>query len=213
MFESNLMARKAKKVLLDINFLNANVGDKFIVDSGPFSIPLTRAVVAGGSNADGVVNHPTYGKCYFFDGYCYFQNMAAVLPLAANNYKLVIEVAVNGGGQMCSFATGDYPAANNIKKGTELIHNQLGQPLQIFQTTDAGGYQRTYANGSANGQLVKLTVTEDNSNITLLTDQSAQVSIAPRYKTGGDSYLMLGTNHVLGTRLNGYLKSLKVVTI
>ncbi|AGX01725.1 virion structural protein [Erwinia phage PhiEaH1] len=213
MFESNLMGKKSGKILLDINFANATVGDKTIIDSGPLGIPLTRGVVAGGANGDGVVNDPTYGKCYYFDGYAYFQNLSPVLDLAGSNYELTIELALVGSGFMCTFATGDYPAANNIKKGLELLHNQLSQPIQVFQTTDAGAYQRTYGYGSANNQMLKLTVKEDSANITVSNNQNSNQAVAARFRTGGDSYLMLGTSHGLVNRFTGYLKSLRVVKL
>lgn len=214
MIESMLVKRKVQvqsPYLVDINFERATVGDQFVIDRGNLALPMPRGVW-NGNGGDGVVDVPTLGKCYYFNGNVRFGDTLNAIPLAGTNFEIVVKFRDALGNTSAVFATGDYHNTAGIKAGRELIINQASDNyIQLFSTDQFGTYQRQYVGGVNLLTNEEITITSlVGGNTTLFSKRTGKSSILPTFNTGKDSYLLLGTTHALANAFRGYLKSLTI---
>ena len=198
---------------LSITFDNATVGDKTIIDQSANARVFTRATM-GGSAGDGVVNDPTFGMCYKFDGYSYF-NCTNPLQFSKGNYRLEMDFVTKQTTYGVPFRSGDY-SAHGVQQGLCIILNQTaGDYFQCFFTNTLT-YQRIYFTPETNPGptvLEKMVITKQGNTITIKNNRTGvQSSGTLSFTQNADSYLALGVSDALTTAYSfvGLLKRLEI---
>lgn len=214
MMESILLGAKKKLVssefLVDINFRDAAIGSTTIVDHGQLAMPMSRGTYQAGNTGDGVQNHPTLGKAYYFNGYTYFKSLGDYPHLMGMDYELIIKFINTANNVSPVFATGDYPSSMVIRPGVELVVNQSGDYIQLFSTDAAGGFQRQYIGGPNLNVAEEITVRSVAGQTTMKCKRTGLTSTLSRHPTGGDSYFYLGSTHALASWFVGYISELTI---
>lgn len=210
-----MLARAKRKVnsiyLVDIGFDDQPVGSKAIVNKGTYPLNLTRQVLSGNTDQDGVVNHPTFGKCYFNTGYSYFADDAARINIYNKDYEINAEVAFSGtSGSGKVFSTGDYNGP--IKAGSVLVGNNAStQSFQYFQTNSQGSFLRVLLTDTpVANTLERIRIRKVGSTITITNLRTGKTNSYTAFDTGGDSYFRLFATHATNNALNGYFKRLTI---
>lgn len=215
MQEINLIKRKSTGSIgdLSISFENAVVGSKTFVDTGATKRVFTRGVIAGTpSVADGVVNDPTFGKCYRFNRYTYF-NCTDLMQFSKGNYRIELDfVPINTDRINSVFRSGDYNGAG-IKPGILLSLNQ--SPSSYFQAfcPYAGNFTRAYLNGQTNPSLVtqaleQIVLTKIGNILTIENKRTGIKTPNTIVSAATDSYLAFGASDDLSATysFDGLLK-------
>jgi hypothetical protein len=199
---------------LSLKFTNATVGDKKIIDSSVNARTFTRNLLAGSPNTDGVVNDPTFGMCYNFDGYVWF-DCSNLLQFSKGNYRLEMDFVPKVSRYAVPFRSGDY-SAHGIQPGLCIILNQTaGDYFQCFQTS-VSGFQRMYLTPETNPGgtvLEQMVLTKSGNNFSIYNKRLGITSnFAYTVSMTADSYLSLGVSDALTTSYSyiGLLKRLEI---
>ena len=206
--EVNLMGgQKKSKVVLDVDFENAAVGDQTLTSKvGSFS--FARQQGSGTANGtDGVVNDPTYGKCYRFNGVTYFNEPSAKPGIWNKEYRITLEFQSLSTRAEAVFGTGDYNPTANI--GSSLsINNYASQWVQYFMCN--GQYQRVLLNGTRPTVMETIIITRRSTGVTIESPRTGQKNSYPDFNTLGESFFRIGTAQNPAYCFTGLIKSLKI---
>lgn len=203
--------------VINVNFENLAVGSKNLVDYGTGKRTFTRTVLNGaGDTSDGVINDPTFGKCYKFTGNVYFSANTAV-QYSTRNYILTCQFVPQSTNMGYIFMTGDYPGGVEWAGSSVSLNQFASQYIQYFQCQGTGSpgapYQRLFPGNISNPGAVLETVviTNNGGTISMVDTRTGTTSSAAYFNTGGDTYTVFGTT-ILQTNLSfvGLLKSFKI---
>lgn len=197
--------------VLSIQFDSANVGDKAIIDNGTGARTFVRHVISG-SPTDGVINDPTFGKCYQFTGLTYF-DCANILQFSNKPYRLEIDfVPQSAAAAKVLFRSGDYNAHGN-QPGLLINLNQTTQYYQCFLSTGTS-FSRDYLGGVSypGAVLEKMVMTKQNGFYTVLNNRTGVSTTYGDTAQPGDTYLAIGCSDDLSSTYAfiGLLKRLQL---
>lgn len=213
MLEPNLMLAK-KNVIFELDIAGANVGSQVLRDI-VLNQNMIRNAFGTPTESDGIVDHPTYGRCYRFNGNVWFDR-GQVMPLDSMDYTVEFEFACDSTALMSIFDSGNYPVSP--VKGTQLLVNQSAPTfMQIFRTTAGGAFQRCQPTGTNPLTMITGKVRKDSTGLRMIytplggsTSNTAYAAFA----TGGDTHWHVGAVSQNGgsptSPFKGYLRKLKV---
>ncbi|QXO10257.1 hypothetical protein pEaSNUABM37_00298 [Erwinia phage pEa_SNUABM_37] len=200
------------KYLVDINFEAESVGSRLITDRGTLGVNLVRNVSTG-TRTDGVVDDPTFGKCYKFDGGTIF--VGDKNPAVWNKqYRMELKFVNIGTNSSSVICCGDYPGSAATHAGWELSPNQYPSTyMQMFMVTQQNSYTRLLLPGTNPGPTVLETiiVTRVGSTITMSNPRTGQ-SVTSTFDTGNDYRMHVGGVYSMnyGAAFQGLLKSFTI---
>lgn len=219
MLEPLLMTRKRKLSsgnLLDLDFTSAVLGAKTLTNIGTKQIEFQLLGDPAQVNSNfGVVNHPTIGKCFQFNGINMFSNLSNQLEnFSKESYDLEAAFIRTNNTSGIIFSSGCY-VNSPAERGTSIILGQFaGDEVQIFlHDGTAYSYVRNQftPNGFTQGVFNEIRIEKRPSgmvvkNLTLGT----QKSFAP-YEISGDTLVNIG-GYYSNSSFNfaGYLKYLRL---
>jgi hypothetical protein len=213
MLETMLSGYKPKsKYLVDINFEAEAVGSRIITDRGTLGIVFNRNV-GSGTRTDGVLNDPTFGKCYKFDGGTIFSGNKN--PAIWNqHYRMELKFVNIGTNSSSIICCGDYPGTAATHAGWELSPNQYPSTyMQMFLVTAQNQYTRLLLPGTNPGQTVleTIVVVRSGSTITMSNPRTGQ-SVSTTFDTGADYLMHVGGVYSLNyaAAFQGLLKSFTI---
>lgn len=191
------------------DFSDLPLGSQTAVDrSGKTS--LTRRTFGAGPYADGVVDHPTLGRCYQFDGKGYFANDSPNASKLATTTRWTLEtefLSSHLGGDFV-FSTGIYDRAN--QSGMSLSMNQFPQTfIQLF-LTNGSQFARVLPPGTNDFTKRRIRATRNLNTYTLTnldTGQTAQANLT----INTDSFFYMGFSNPGNTTtqpFRGFIKYL-----
>lgn len=184
--------------VLSIQFDSANVGDKTLVDNGTGGRTFVRHVISG-SPTDGVINDPTFGKCYQFTGLSYF-DCANILQFSNKPYRLEVDfVPQSSAAAKALFRSGDYNAHGN-QPGLLINLNQTAQYFQAFLATGTT-FARCYLGGASypGSVLEQMVLTKQNGTYTVKNNRTGVTSTYSDLTQPGDTYLAFGCSDDLSS--------------
>lgn len=202
-------------VIFELDFSGQDVGGTVLRDKVT-GLQLQSVVSKpNGSIAQGVIDHPTYGRCFQFNGYSYAYGTGAISTLALNqigNYQIDVEFATLSTALTCMFETGNY--TTNIYAGSAIWTGYAPtQFLQYFQVTGVGNYQRSTLLEADPAVLRAYRIKRDLTG-TEMRDVTTGVSNKyARFATGTDTHLWFGANKGTGAGAyywKGLIKSFKI---
>lgn len=206
--EANLMGmRKKSNVVVDIDFSAANVGDQTLFSkAGNFN--FVRKIGNGTANGtDGVVDDPTYGKCYRFNGNTYFEDAVNRPGIWNKEYRITFVFQSLATKAEAIFGTGDYNPTPQA--GASLgINNYANQWVQYFMCS--GAYQRVLLDGTRPTVMETLVITRRATGITIESTRTGQKNSYPDFNTGGETFWRIGTAQNPAYCFTGLIKSLKI---
>lgn len=195
--------------VFDIDLTQGTVGSQVITERVA-NKPMTRTLVSG--SGDGYVDHPVYGRCYFFNGNVLFRN-ATLLGINSYNYELTAEfMTFDTTTNMVVFETGDYPSSPNM--GSQFAVNQYPATyVQYFQTNSSGAYRRCLLNGTNDGGMNVIKIRKDANGVTVSNVIKGTSVTNAAYNTGGDT-----TTRICGTTANtalfkGWIRRISLVKL
>jgi len=205
-------AGATKKHYIDINFEDAQVGSRSIIDRGTLGVAFNRTV-SGGVNNDGVIDDPIFGKCYKFDGTSVFVGNKHP-GLWNKQYRMELKFVNIGMNSSQIICAGDYPYAGGQAAGWELATNQYPDTyMQMFLINANVVYTRLLLPGTNPGPSVLETiiVTRIGSVITMSNPRTGQ-SVGVNFDTQADYLLHVGGGYVnnYSAAFQGLLKSYTV---
>lgn len=213
MLETMLSGYKPKsKYLVDINFEAESLGSQIITDRGTLGIVFKRNFSTG-TRADGVINDPTFGKCYKFDGGVIFSGDKN--PAIWNKqYRMELKFVNIGTNSSTVICCGDYPGSSVTHAGWELSPNQYPSTyMQMFMVTAQNQYTRLLLPGTNPGSTVleTIVVTRTNTTITMSNPRTGQ-SVTSTFDTGADYLMHVGGGYNLSypNAFQGLLKSFTI---
>lgn len=211
MLESLMLGKRTlSKLLVDIDFTAASVGDRVINDRGSYGASYTRSVM-GGSPTDGVVDVPGKGKAYYFDGGTKFT--ADRFPTIYDKPYRITAAIMAGAKSGTIAASGAYPDAVGLRSGYALHSGQYANAyVQHFIAGPGGAYNRILLDGYVPANAI------DNIVVTRFADgrfriESTSRGVVNEYGTPSfspiDSYFIVGGTHS-NDNFQGHLFSLKI---
>jgi hypothetical protein len=206
--EANLMgSRKKSNVVVDIDFANAVVGDKTLSSKiGGYNF-VRKAGTGTANGDDGVVDDPTYGKCYRFNGVTYFEDAILRPGIWNKEYRITISFQSLSSRAEAVFGTGDYNPSPQV--GSSLsINNYASQWIQYFMCS--GAYQRVLLDGARPAVMETLVITRRSTGITIESTRTGQKNTYPDFNTGGETFWRIGVAQNPAYCFTGLLKSLKI---
>lgn len=220
MNEIMLKGKSLETYLIDLDFTSAAVGSKELINHGDSdNYHFTRLAMAGGG-VDGVVDHPVFGKCYYFDNKGYFISNAT--PVLYNKDFLVeIESYHANASTSCIYATGGYPL--ELKSGYIFAYMNASKDIAIMnynQTTTT--FSQTQAGFPETTNVMSRLAFRYNATAKTfsITNQLTNAVVEKSINLQAESYLMIGARHKAGNITQGdtlsgqfYLKSLRVRTL
>lgn len=213
MLETMLSGYKPKsKYLVDINFEAESVGSRIITDRGTLGVGFTRNITTG-TRTDGVVDDPTFGKCYKFDGGVIFSGDKN--PAVWNKqYRMELKFVNIGTNSANLICCGDYPGSGPTRAGWELAPNQYPSTyMQMFMVTAGNVYTRLLLPGTNPGSTVLETiiVTRVGTTITMSNPRTGQ-SVTSTFDPGADYLMHVGGGYMLSYAgaFQGLLKSFTI---
>lgn len=214
MLEQLLFKKSKPPYLMDINFANAVVGSQSIVDQGTQALPFTRNTSGTGSGKpDGVVNHPTYGMTYYFNGATAFIRSQA-FSLNAIFYRLDFEMVTETTTSMILFETGDFPSFAGFGVGSALSLNQFPSTyVQWFQAPNTSNWRRVLLDGANNQVMESYSIIRLPSGTTIRNNTRGIQNSVAELSTNGDSWTWLGAGNnsgALNVPFQGWLRSLRI---
>lgn len=212
MLESLLFAKKKSTVgvvgdhLVFYEFESLALGSKNLVDSSVNKINLTPTGSAGGADF-GVVNHPTIGKCFQFNGGAWFSSADPLNDFGMGSYDLEIGFLKPNYTAQALFVTGDWNGT--IEDGKSLSIDSYDTMGQIF-VMSAGNFTRQSLPGTHSQNFCELLVEKRNAT-TKITNKSAGVSVTHNnIYNPPDSYFNIGASKDGRSPFVGYLKYLRL---
>lgn len=170
---------------------------------------LTRGTFGSPGTADGYVDHPSFGRCYRFNGGVVFAN-PAVLALNSMNYLIECEVAsTDATTNDFIFGTGDYPSSPHAGSAFSLNQFPSTYPM-YFQTTSAGSFRRVMPTMTNDLSMQRYSIRKDASGV-YVTNVTKGVTLgAAGFNTGGDTFTRVGATSANTGGFNGWMKNLRV---
>ncbi|WBF04845.1 hypothetical protein [Erwinia phage vB_Ea277G] len=206
--EANLLGgQKRSKVVVDIDFEDAVVGSQVLTSkSGNFT--FGRKQGSGTVNGtDGVVDDPTYGKCYRFNGITYFEDPTGRPGIWNKEYRITLVFQSLAAKAEAVFGTGDYNPTANI--GSSLsINNYASQWVQYFMCN--GQYQRVLLNGTRPTVMETIIITRRSTGVTIESPRTGQKNSYPDFNTLGETFFRIGVAQNPAYCFTGLMKSLKI---
>lgn len=202
MQEGLLLKKKSavSNAVLSIQFDSANVGDRNLIDNGTGARTFVRHVISG-SPTDGVINDPTFGKCYQFTGLTYF-DCANILQFSNKPYRLEMDfVPQSSAASKVVFRSGDFNAHGN-QPGLLINLCQTAQYFQAFLSTGTT-FTRNYLGGVSypGAVLEQMVLTKQNGTYTVKNNRTGVTSSYGDLAQPGDTYLAFGCSDNLGADL------------
>lgn len=200
------------KFLVDLNFEDESVGSQIITDRGTLGIGFARTTAAG-ARTDGVIDDPTFGKCYKFDGGTVF--VGDKRPGVWNKqYRMELKFVNIGTNSSSIICAGDYPGSVATQAGWELSPNQYpASYMQMFLVNAQNAFIRLLPTGTNPGPTVLETiiVTRVGNTVTMTNPRTGQSAVTT-FDTGGDYLLHVGGVFSLnyGAAFQGLLKSFTI---
>ena len=212
MLEPNLSKRRTTSAAeLSISFDDAAVGTQTFTDKGNGRRTFTRGVISGmpgGTQADGVYNHVTFGKVYIFNGYTYF-NCPNVIQHNNRNYRLEIDfVPRNSTKSNVVWRSGDF-TGYGPKSGVLLVLNQdPANYIQAFRCNGGSWQRSTHPSAYPGEVLEQLVITKNGDNYTILNKRTGISKTWNGLTITLDTYLAFGCADDLSATYAfiGYLK-------
>lgn len=194
--------------IFNLDFTTGVVGTQLLYDTVQARY-LTRSVIGSPSTADGYVDHPTYGRCYRFNGGVVFTNPAN-LALNSMNYLIECELAsFDASTNYFVFGTGDYPVSPHA--GSSFTLNQFPATYPMwFQTTSAGSYRRIMPTLTNDLTMQRYSIRKDATGVYVTNVTKNVTQGAAAFNTGGDSFTRVGATSASTAPLNGWMKNLRV---
>lgn len=190
-----------------LDFESAPVGEKSITDQSPTK--LVTPLVGGGNGTFGVVDHPTIGKSFQFNGESYF-NTRELGPLAnftAGYFRLELGLLKPADGLNQVFTTGNW--TSTISQGTAFSMDQYPEnTLQMF--VNGSSWDRRFAPGPNTKAFMEFIVTRDASGTKLHNVTTGLEFTYPNHPLIVDSYFSVGGSADGGVGLVGFLKYLRI---
>jgi len=195
-----------------INFQDSIVGSQELPLLSQIPTRLQR-ITRNSDNTDGVVNHPTYGKCYRFTGNVIFQetNASGFLNLLPRpGFKLTIRFVTETAASV-PFYTGRELAG---KYGIQL-YTWTSSPKWAWVTAGSAGRQMNLDSGSGTTPLnsvIEIVLEKKNDTYYLTANGVTFSSYQGPGFSSNDSTLCIGasTNTAFEYALKGYLLSLDI---
>lgn len=211
MLESLMSGKRTlSKLLVDIDFTNAQLGDKIITDRGSYGARYTRSDM-GGPSSDGVVDVPGKGRAYYFDGGTKFT--ADKVPAIYDKPYRITAAIMTGQKTGSIVASGAYPDAVGLRSGYALHSGQYPQAyIQHFIVNAGGAYNRILLDGYVPANAI------DNIVVTRFPDGHFRIESTTRGVINDygapsfipvDSYFIVGGTHS-NDNFQGHLFSLKI---
>lgn len=211
-------------LLLDIDFLDQNVGETSIIDKGMNGHAFTRRVSGTSGTPDGVVDHPTLGKSYYFNGVTSFLSGSIInVAKQAGDVEIDLEyIPMANPSYMTLMFTGGFsaglPGWNHYIQPTNRANYSV---LFVMQSSATGGFSSiiTGLPGTVplTGGVVKERIILKKATDTWTmanTNDGGVSSSAVRKLTNNESIFTIGADNdpALG-KFTGYLKSIKARVI
>lgn len=195
-----------------VDFSDYAVGRTDIVDLAT-GLTMTRNLVGTGQT-DGVVEHPTHGRCYWFDSKAWFT--LPVIPKYSNaEFQIDATFATQTKSAGTIFATGSYPGSG-LRPGS-LLGVAASTNFIRFAQYRAGATWRS-CNGGGDNQLVMedVRVVRRSTGVTVSNLTRGTENAYAAYAMADDTYLCLGgalEGTTLYSQFIGYLKSFKITKL
>lgn len=198
-----------ENILFGVDFSEALIGDKNIVNLATGGT-LTRHMT-GTTSDDGVIEHPTHGRCFKFDGKSWF-TLEAVPQFSAYDFQLDLEFAPQAKSSSTIFSTGSFPG-KGLRRGTLIGTEPDPDYISVWQYISEAQYRGTNAGGPNTLAMEKIRITQRNSVITVenLT-RNLSKTLTP-FSVPSDSFLCLGgtlNGTAMYTPFSGFIKSLRI---
>lgn len=214
MLESFLMKKKAgldPNALLYIDFTKGTVGSQVVYDQVTKQ-NLTRSTWGSPSTADGYVNHPTFGLCYYFNGNVNF-TLPSIIALDTMHYQFQAEVATTDTtSYMILYESGDYPTAPNAGANFNL-NNTTAAYWGLFQTTGGGTYREIQLNGTNDQGMNVLVARKDGTGTTLSNTTKGTSTLFNNYGTNGDTFARIGSNSAQSSAFKGWIRNMSITKL
>lgn len=213
MLETTLIRRKnnPSSPVLSISFEDSLVGSQVFTDKGTGNRTFTRGVIAGapgGTQADGVYNHVTFGKVYVFNGYTYF-NCTNLIQHSNRDHRLEIDfVPRNSAKGNVIWRSGDYTALGPQPGALLVLNQDPANYIQAFRCNGLGFQRSTHPSSNPGEVLEQLVITRLGDNYTLLNKRTGVSKTWNGFTVGSDTYLAFGAADDLSATYSfiGYLK-------
>lgn len=127
MFDQLLMqSKKSSAAIFELDYSGQDVGGTVLRDKVTGLALQAYVTNPNGSIAHGVIDHPTYGRVFQFNGYSYYKGTGALttLPLSQIGYYQIDVEMLNSSSSQCSILeTGNYD--KSVIPGTSIILGQV----------------------------------------------------------------------------------------
>lgn len=212
MHEVCMMGKKALvgDTIFLLDFEDAPIGSQVLTPKiGNFNFVRKQG---GGllNGVDGVVDDPTHGKCYRFNGATYFEDAVNRWNIWNKPHRLTIKFAQMTTRVMVIFCTGDYDPSPS--PGSNLNTNvSPGDYLQVFRC-NGSGYVRNYVNGPLEvGKMEDLVLTQTLTEFRMENRRTGKKSVNASFDTRGETFLRIGIGQNTGVNCaDMLLKSLRI---
>lgn len=204
--------------LLDIDVEHLSVGSTTLIDySG--NHPLDHIVTPLPSNNNfKVINHPTFGKCFNFDGTNGFYSLNKI-DLHSIDFIMNLSYVKTNTTPGTIFETGTYPSSGTrITNGINIMLDQVSSMyFQVFLSQSNGNYTRVQVPGYSQGPnvLESFTVVKQGINYTAVNNNTNISASGSRLITGDDLFCIGfdGSYNRLEWPFIGLLKSIRIQQI
>lgn len=195
--------------IFDLNFENAALGSKVIVDGSPNNVQFeTRGTTT--SNF-GVTSVDGLGKCFQFNGSGFFY--AANNPLknfSLGSYDLQLGFLKPNTTYAIPFSTGSW--VSSVNPGTSVMLDQVPSTwFQMFLFYNPN-YQRNQGFGTNPKVYQEFLVQKRKAGMTIKNLTTASSMFFNPFEISSDSELSIGS-HKDGNALTGYLKYLRITKV
>ena len=200
-------------VLLDISFDGVALGTKTLTDKAQgISLALQGSAASANTNF-GVMDHPTVGRCFQFNGVNWFYNPSNVLKdVSVGSYDLEIAfLKPSATGAQNLIATGNYASVNLNIPGFALYLDQFPQSYtQMFLNRGNAAFQRNMPAGTNPLTFQEIIIEKRKTGMTIRNKTTGQVTTFMDFPVPADSELSIGGQNGGSVVLNGYLKYIRV---
>lgn len=212
MFEALLMRSMKKNILadylLDLHFEDEILGTKILTDKSPnpISLPLIGTTPTSGF---GVMDHPSIGRCFQFNGTNFFYNTAnALSDFSKDSFDLEIGYIKPNTTQGVFFTTGRY--TTSAVKGMTLHADQYTDTSFQAVLIDNSTYRRHLFNGANTQNYTEFLVEKRSTGITITNKTTGAKQTYSSFTAVGDTYLTIGGYRDGTACFKGYLKYFKI---
>lgn len=194
------------------DFEKQQVGDKNIVDWSPNNLQM--ALQGNTTSNFGVVDHPTIGRCFQFNGTGFLGVMAAGMG-ALSNFSLspfLLEIGFIKPQKNLESVMGTGNYATTSSSGFNILLDQDADSFQLFLMRSQSDYQRLYIPGAQDLGYNEYTI-ERNATTTIAKNLTKNTTAnRANFNSTFDSYFSVGGSMDAKTSniLTGYIKYVRI---